>query len=361
MGYRPAMKNIQAKLINWYQINKRSLPWRSTKNPYHIWLSEIILQQTRVAQGLPYYEKFVQHFPTVQHLANAHEDEVLKLWQGLGYYSRARNLHASAKYVTYDLNGAFPDNYDDLLQLKGVGDYTASAISSFCYNEQKAVLDGNVFRFLARFFGVETPINSTAGKKEFSLLSKKLLNLKDPATHNQAIMEFGANQCKPKNPDCTICVFNDKCVALQLKKVDILPKKDKKIKIKNRYFNYIIPLIQGDKTVLQKRTQNGIWKNLYEFPLIESSACIDGKEASTGIKALNLFPQKNTLSKYNEKPIVHKLSHQHIYTTFWILETDQAIPNTILIADIKKYAVSTLLSNFMNEFKFFRSNANLTL
>lgn len=352
MGYRPAMKHIQQNLLQWYLQNKRELPWRETKNPYHIWLSEIILQQTRVAQGLPYYEKFVTHFPTVKDLADAHEDDVLKLWQGLGYYSRARNLHASAKYITEDLQGVFPDNYNDLLKLKGVGDYTASAISSFCYNEKKAVLDGNVFRFLARFFGVETPINSPTGKKEFALLSKKLLNLKDPATHNQAIMEFGANQCKPKSPDCSVCVFNNKCVALQQKKVQLLPFKDKKTKVSNRYFNYIVPIIQDDKTLLQKRTKNGIWKNLYEFPLIESTAIISSKEASVAVKNSNLFPQKNTLSKYNENPIVHKLSHQHIYTTFWILETEHLPPNAIAICNLKKYAVPTLISNFINDFKF---------
>lgn len=343
------MKDVQVKLLNWYAKNKREMPWRNTRNPYYIWLSEIILQQTRVAQGLPYYERFVSQYPNIQLLANASEEEVLKLWQGLGYYSRARNLHATAKYISNDLEGVFPNNYIDLLKLKGVGDYTASAISSFCFNENKAVLDGNVFRFLSRIYGIETPINSTSGKKEFGILSTQLLNHKDPATHNQAIMEFGANQCKPKSPDCTVCIFNDKCLALANNTVSILPKKDKKITIKNRYFNYIVPLSKGS-TILKQRTKNGIWKNLYEFPLYET------KGLSTKEELLQLIEKEGEYSisdftYYNLKPIVHKLSHQHIYTVFWILETDSILYNNkVPITDIKKLPVSTLISNFIDAF-----------
>ncbi len=354
------MKHLQVKLQDWYHIHKRDLPWRNTKNPYHIWLSEIILQQTRVTQGLPYYEKFTTVFPTVKHLADATEDDVLKLWQGLGYYSRARNLHATAKHITYTLNQVFPTTYNDLLQLKGVGDYTASAIASFCYQEPKAVLDGNVFRFLSRYFGVDTPINSPKGKKEFGIIAQKILNLKDPATHNQAIMEFGANQCKPKNPDCDICTFNGSCIALQQKKISDLPVKTNKIKIKKRYFNYIVPIIQGDKTMLQKRTQNGIWKNLHEFPLIESTSVIATKEVSEEVKNLNLFSEKNILSKYNDKPIIHKLSHQHLYTTFWILETDETLKKTINFSEIQHYAVPKLLANFIDEFVVLKDDKSVS-
>ena len=344
------MKDVQAKLINWYAQNKREMPWRNTKNPYYIWLSEIILQQTRVAQGLPYYEKFVSNYPTIELLANASEGDVLKLWQGLGYYSRARNLHASAKYISHELKGEFPNNYNDLLKLKGVGDYTASAISSFCFNENKAVLDGNVFRFLSRFYGVETAINSTAGKKEFGVLSDQLLNLKDPATHNQAIMEFGAIQCKPKGPDCSVCIFNDKCLALSKRIVDILPKKDKKTTIKNRYFNYVVPLINKDTTVLKQRIQKGIWKNLYEFPLYETTGLSSKEEV---LKLVKLDAEHHILdfTCYNLKPIIHKLSHQHIYTVFWILEVDSSTYNNeVAISDIERLPVSTLISNFIDVF-----------
>jgi len=344
------MKDLQVKLLDWYHIHKRDLPWRNTKNPYFIWLSEIILQQTQVVQGLPYYEQFITTFPTVEKLADATEDEVLKLWQGLGYYSRARNLHASAKYVASHCNGIFPDNYNDLLLLKGVGDYTASAIASFCYQEPKAVLDGNVFRFLSRFYGITTPINSPKGKKEFGNIAQKILNTKDPANHNQAIMEFGANQCKPKNPDCSNCIFNHKCVALQQQKVAELPVKKKKLKIKKRYFNYIIPLIKDCKTVLQKRHQKDIWENLYEFPLIESCSLINHQEVFDIITSQKMFKKIDSLSLFNTQPIVHKLSHQHIYTHFWILETTDTIPNSIYIETINKYAVPTLLANFINQF-----------
>ena len=215
-------------LINWYSIYKRDLPWRHTKSAYNIWLSEIILQQTQIKQGLPYYEAFVEHYPTIFDLAKANESEILKLWQGLGYYSRARNLHYTAKTIVETFNGEFPKSYQELLKLKGIGDYTASAIASICYNEATAVVDGNVYRVLARHFGVKTPINSTIGKKEFKALASQLINKKNPADYNQAIMEFGARQCKPKSPDCSSCPLNSSCVALQNNWVDTLPIKLKK-------------------------------------------------------------------------------------------------------------------------------------
>ncbi len=227
-------------LINWYLQNKRELPWRNTKNPYYIWLSEIILQQTRVAQGLPYYLNFITTFPTVKALANTSEEEVLKLWQGLGYYSRARNLHATAKHISAELNGIFPNNYADLLKLKGVGEYTAAAIASFSYNEDIAVVDGNVFRVLSRFFGVESDISDNKTRKEFQSLANSILPKGKASDFNQAIMEFGAIQCVPKSPNCSDCIFNTNCYALQKNKVGELPVKTKKIKIKNRFLNYII-------------------------------------------------------------------------------------------------------------------------
>src|SRR6056300_1490745 len=228
------------KLILWYLQNKRDLPWRKTKNPYHVWLSEIILQQTRVAQGLDYYLKFIDAFPTVNHLANADESTVLKLWQGLGYYSRARNLHFSAKYIVKELTGEFPKTYKEIVKLKGVGDYTASAIASMCFNEPTAVVDGNVYRVLSRYFGIDTPINSSKGVKEFKAMAQELIDRNNPAIFNQAIMEFGATQCKPKNPDCGNCPFQNSCVAFGYNHIDALPVKNKSARAKKKYFNFLV-------------------------------------------------------------------------------------------------------------------------
>ncbi|HEY4629161.1 MAG TPA: A/G-specific adenine glycosylase, partial [Flavobacterium sp.] len=254
--------NFSNVLIKWYLQNKRDLPWRNTTNPYPIWLSEIMLQQTRVAQGMPYFLSFTTAFPTVFDLAAANEEEVLKLWQGLGYYSRARNLHKTAQYIASDLAGIFPDNYSDLLKLKGVGEYTAAAIASFSYNEAVPVVDGNVFRVLSRYFDIETDIAQASAKKEFAALAFELMPKDNPATFNQAIMEFGALQCVPKSPNCGICVFNESCAALQKKKIDQLPIKSKKVKVRNRYFNYLVVADENDNTIIQKRTDKGIWHNL---------------------------------------------------------------------------------------------------
>lgn len=345
--------DFKNKLIRWYSIYRRELPWRETKNPYYIWLSEIILQQTQVKQGLPYYSAFIEKYPTVFDLANASEESVLKLWQGLGYYSRARNLHTTAKYIANDLNGVFPNNYKELIKLKGVGDYTASAIASIAFNEVEAVVDGNVYRVLARYFGIDTPINSTVGIKEFKKLASSLIDKKQPATYNQAIMEFGARQCKPKSPDCDVCPINDGCMALQKKLVDTLPVKLKKTKVTTKYFNYLI-CIDKDKNILfEKRTHKGIWQNLYQFPLIES-------EKSLGADEFHLLDLKHNFSEhtefdyslYNEVDKVHKLSHQHLYTKFWIIEIEQSLDNSVSINELKSYPAPVLISDFINEFNF---------
>ena len=346
------MQNFSKSLVSWYLKNKRDLPWRNTIDPYKIWLSEIMLQQTRVAQGLPYYLKFVDAFPEVKDLADAQEEEVLKLWQGLGYYSRARNLHATAKHVTYELNGVFPDNYTDLKKLKGIGDYTASAIASICYKEPKAVLDGNVFRVLARLYGVDMAINSTEGAKLFSKLSQKLIDKNNPDIHNQAIMDFGATHCTPKKPLCESCVFNAKCVALKNSQVAELPVKLKKLKIKKRYFNYIVPIINNESTLLNKRPEKGIWANLYEFPLVETSEGVELNTLKEEIKKIELYKAPFDLSQYNEKEIVHKLSHQHIYTKFWIAIIHEEVQEAIPVSEIEKYPVPVLIANFINEFSF---------
>ncbi len=227
-------------LIYWYLQNNRDLPWRKSKNPYFIWLSEIMLQQTRVAQGLAYYLKFTTTFPTVFDLAKADESTVLKMWQGLGYYSRARNLHFSAKQISNELNGIFPSTYEEIIKLKGIGDYTASAISSICFNEPTAVVDGNVYRVLSRYFGLNTPTNSTSGIKEFKTLAQTLIDISQPGTYNQALMDFGALHCKPQNPLCETCPFSDSCVAFEKKLTKELPVKEKKIKVRKRYFNFLV-------------------------------------------------------------------------------------------------------------------------
>lgn len=345
--------NFSKKLINWYTVNKRDLPWRNTTNPYYIWLSEIILQQTQVAQGTPYYHAFTRQFPTVFDLANANEEEVLKLWQGLGYYSRARNLHWSAKFIVNELDGVFPNTYKDILKLKGVGDYTASAIASICFNEVTAVVDGNVYRALSRIFGIETPINSTSGQKEFKALAQQLIDKKQPAIFNQAIMEFGARQCKPKNPDCSICPFKASCLALKENKIDVLPVKLKKTKVTNKYFNFVVIISKNEKTVLEQRKGSGIWQNLYQFPLIETEKPSTYNNIKSKIESLDVLEDVNfDIHLYNDTDIIHKLSHQHLHTKFWIVSVDESIENGIDISSIEDYPVPILIGNFIDKFYF---------
>lgn len=340
-------------LTLWYSINKRDLPWRQTSHPYYIWLSEIILQQTQVKQGLPYYEAFLREFPSVFDLAQAEEEEVLKLWQGLGYYSRARNLHATAKYVVNELQGVFPNNYKELLKLKGVGDYTASAIASICFNENAAVVDGNVYRVLSRYFGINTPINSSKGAKEFKLLAQELIDKKQPAEFNQAIMEFGAIQCKPKNPNCNVCPFKDSCVALQKDEVLDLPVKIKSAKAKKKYFNFLVFITEDQKTVIEKREGKGIWQNLYQFPLIETDKALEYNKFLTLVEDYSLVKDMPfELLLYNKDTVVHKLSHQHLHTKFWIIKTKKLLGDTILINEIENYAVPILIGNFIERFNF---------
>jgi A/G-specific adenine glycosylase len=335
-------------LTQWYLQNKRDLPWRKTVDPYKIWLSEIMLQQTRVAQGTPYFLSFVSAFPTVFDLAAANEEQVLKLWQGLGYYSRARNLHKTAQYVANELSGIFPYNYNDLLKLKGVGEYTAAAIASFSYNEAVPVVDGNVFRVLSRYFNIDTDIAAASAKKEFAALAFELMPKNNPALFNQAIMEFGALQCVPKSPNCGICIFNSSCAALQKKKVDQLPVKSKKLKVRNRFFNYLVVSDENENTIIQKRTAKGIWHNLYEFPLIETDAPEDFDFISTTIQ--DEFFENNSVTSIedcNEKSIIHKLSHQHLHIKFWKIKVDGTIENGIDAATLKTFPFPIVIFNFI--------------
>lgn len=337
-------------LIQWYLQNKRDLPWRNDTNPYTIWLSEIMLQQTRVAQGLPYFLRFNQAFPTVFDLANAHEEDVLKLWQGLGYYSRARNLHKTAKQIAFEFNGEFPKSYSELLKLKGIGEYTAAAIASFAYNENVPVVDGNVYRVLSRYFDVETDIASAGAKKEFTQLAAALMPIGKADIFNQAIMEFGALQCVPKNPDCDICIFNDSCLALQKKKVAQLPVKSKKLKVTNRYFNYLVFIDDIGNTHINKRTQKGIWHNLYEFPLLETIS----PEADETIIALiqNQAFVENEIQEiniYNEEVIKHKLSHQHLHIKFWKIKVSGSLLDGIDFASASKFPFPIVIFNFIEK------------
>ncbi|AQS94750.1 A/G-specific adenine glycosylase [Polaribacter sp. BM10] len=337
-------------LIYWYLQNNRELPWRKTKNPYFIWLSEIMLQQTRVAQGLSYYLKFTSSFPTVFDLANADESTVLKMWQGLGYYSRARNLHYSAKVIANELNGEFPSTYKEIIKLRGIGDYTASAIASICFNEPAAVVDGNVYRVLSRYYGINTPINSTKGIKEFKILAQSLIDTKQPGTFNQAIMDFGALHCKPQNPLCDSCPLADSCVAFEKKLTKELPIKEKKIKIKKRFFNFMVIKTQDNKTIIEERKSKGIWQGLYQFPLIESNKNLNKEDLIATDDFKNLFPDETTISLFNQKEIVHKLSHQHLYTQFWIVETYKHKNATTLWQNIQDFPVPILIANFLEAF-----------
>lgn len=336
----------------WYLENVRDLPWRKVKDPYMIWMSEIILQQTRVAQGMSYYLKFIDAFPTVFDLANAEEEVVLKLWQGLGYYSRARNLHFSAKYVVNELEGRFPATYKELLLLKGVGDYTASAVASICYNENTAVVDGNVYRVLSRYYGISTPINSTKGIKIFKELAQEILDISNPGQHNQAIMDFGATQCKPSNPDCHTCPFKDSCIAFEKNLIAELPVKEKKIKVKNRYFNFIVLKSRNGGTKIEKRVGKGIWENLYQFPLVETSSSIEVEEFIENVDFLKIASDFKSLKLYNTKDWVHKLSHQHLFVKFWVVTTDAIDQDFVSYRKIDDYPVPRIVHRFIEAYDF---------
>lgn len=315
--------NFTDNVVLWYNKNRRDLPWRNTTDPYIIWLSEIILQQTRVDQGMPYFYRFAEAYPTVAHFAAATEDEVLKLWQGLGYYSRGRNMLKTAQLVQQKFDGKFPTGYNDLISLKGIGEYTAAAISSFSVNQAKAVVDGNVSRVIARYIGISEPINSTKGKKLFQQLADELLNKQQPGLHNQAMMEFGALQCKPKSPDCSVCPVNQGCYAFKHNKVNELPVKLKTVKIRDRYFNYFL-IADNDNVLLNKRGDNDIWANMYDLPLIETDQLYPTEQ---------LFASEDIISTFGSVPKIisvsplqkHILTHQHIHARFYHIYLEQNI------------------------------------
>lgn len=332
--------NFSDELIKWYRINKRDLPWRNTKDPYLIWLSEIILQQTRVDQGMPYYFRFAEHFPDVKSFAEATEDQILHFWQGLGYYSRGRNMLKTARKVMEEHNGVFPSNYKQLIKLVGIGEYTAAAISSFAANEPKAVVDGNVYRLLSRFFGIDTPINTTLGKKQFQDLADSLLNRNNAGENNQAIIEFGALQCKPKNPACDNCPLNTSCYAFQHNSVATLPVKNKTLKVKERHFYYFV-VIQDDKILVKRRDESDIWAGLHDFPMIESSIPMDFLQLSQTAEYSQLIP-KHAKANMVSAPIKHILTHQKLFGTFIEvsdINTDFSKNNNWFWVDVKQLAI----------------------
>lgn len=308
-----AARYFSKKIVKWYQANLRQLPWRQTTDPYRIWLSEVILQQTRVAQGLPYYLRFVETFPTIRSLASAPEQKVLRLWQGLGYYSRARNLHKCAKIVSAEHDGKFPRSSKELQKLPGIGSYTAAAIASLAFGERIAVVDGNVFRVLSRVFAVDTPINSPAGQKTFTELANSLLADARPDLFNQAMMEFGATWCTPRNPKCDECPFKDECLALQAGIVDRLPVKTAAAPPRRRYFAYLV-VERNNSLLMKQRTQKDIWRGLYDFALIEKSRPFKADKLATDEKYHHWFTEAQTVSI--SRPYRHILSHQEIHCTF---------------------------------------------
>lgn len=307
---------IRENLKEWYRINKRDLPWRHTRDPYFIWVSEVVLQQTRVVQGVNYYERFITRFPDVQSLAQAEEEEVLKLWQGLGYYSRARNMHKAAQIIVYKHNTIFPKTHKELLALPGIGDYTAAAIASFAYNLPYAVVDGNVFRVLSRLYADATPIDTTFGKKHFSALADQLLDKQNPALHNQAMMELGALQCTPASPDCENCPLQTQCKAYKSNMVEQLPVKEKRVAVRRRYFNYFY-VESGEHVFIRKRTAKDVWKNLYELPLIETEKETELSELMLSSDFATIFGKAEIDIKPNYHSQKHVLTHQRIFARLY--------------------------------------------
>ncbi len=344
--------HVQQKLINWYHAVKRDLPWRHTTDAYTIWLSEIILQQTRVEQGLPYFQRFLEKYPTVTDFAAAPEDDILKLWQGLGYYSRGRNMLKTAKQVQEHYNVVFPTSYEQLIKLKGIGEYTAAAIASFSANEARAVLDGNVYRVLSRYLGISEPIDSTTGKKIFRQAADDFLNRSDPAAHNQAMMELGATVCKPKNPACATCPIHEGCYAFLRNAAGTLPVKAKKVKIKERFFNYFLIEDEG-RILMNKRGENDIWANMYDLPMIETTARLTVDELIALPETAEMFGEKLIITKILQ-PVKHILTHQHLYVRFVVLKQKPILmnPNWVFIEveNLKRIALPKVVFIFLDNF-----------
>ena len=342
---------FSSRILHWYYKNQRNLPWRASNEAYKVWISEIILQQTRVAQGINYYTNFIATFPSIKDLAEAEEQEVLKVWQGLGYYSRARNIHFTAKHIHFNLNDTFPKNYKELLKLKGVGPYTAAAISSICYKEKQAAVDGNVYRVLARVFEISTAINSSKGIKEFQLLADSLICNEEPGDYNQGLMELGATVCTPKNTDCQNCPLQTICIGFNNNRLDQLPIKDKKTKIRNRYLNYYC-IEYKNQIILNKRERKGIWQNLYDFPLEEADKQND-QLSEPDSYYLNKLIGSTKFNVIKNNSYKHKLSHQHLHINIQHVKTDyldeKNKPFLVRIDKLSKYPVPKPIEAFLEE------------
>ncbi len=345
------MTNFEQLLYEWYHLNGRDLPWRRTTDPYQIWISEVILQQTQVAQGLDYYHRFLARFPNVHALANSSEDEVLKAWQGLGYYSRARNAHAAAKIIVNEYDGVFPADYKLIRALPGIGDYTAAAIASFCFQLPYAVVDGNVFRFFSRLFALDTPIDTGAGKKLFFAKANELLDRKQPHLFNQAVMEFGNHVCTPNNPQCVECPFQNHCQAYSLGRVLALPVKAKRMERKKRFLHYFIFELPDRTTVVERRNHRDIWHGLYQFPLMEVDRPVD--ESLVYGHLTQLYPG-NVLRGHKIGERKHLLTHQELLVTFWRFSADELNCRhgqlLVSVDDLHKYAFPQLIVAFLDGF-----------
>lgn len=350
----PIPTDFSQKLIAWYHRHYRDLPWRRTRDPYKIWLSEIILQQTRVIQGMPYYFNFVEKYPTVQDLADADEQEVLRLWQGLGYYARARNMHHTARQVTSEFGGVFPDRYDQLIKLKGVGEYTAAAIASFAFDEAVPAVDGNVYRVLARIFGIKTDIMSSSAKRTFTDFARQLIPADDAANFNQAMIEFGAIQCQPVAPDCLLCPFNDICYAFAHGAQASLPVKTKKAKARHRYLNYIV-LEKDGALAMRQRIGKDVWKGLFDFILVETTQEAESPDDLAAEDRFVSWAQAGRLS-LPQKTYVHLLTHQRLHVKFWRIalaaDTKVELPEGYAFrsdAEVEDLPKPILINNFIKE------------
>lgn len=348
-----AGKDFTHGIMKWNKTNRRKMPWKGEKDPYKIWLSEIILQQTRVEQGWPYYEKFVNTYPTVMDLSDAPENEVFRLWQGLGYYTRCRNMLTAAKKIRTDYGGNFPCHYDEILQLPGVGEYTASAIASFAFQLPHAVVDGNVQRVLARYFGLKEPVNNTVGKKKFSLLANDLLDKKNPGTFNQAIMDFGATVCTPQQPHCKVCPLTKNCYALQHQVISKLPVKIPKAKSRERYFYYLVSRYHNTFYIRQ-RNEKDIWKNLYEFPLYEGKT-LQKAFSLAEMSLAKTFPEENLcISRKESKIYRQQLTHQRITAIFiqiTLKKPLEEIPGYLIVSqsDLNKFAFPRTIIRYLQD------------
>jgi len=344
--------NFSDELVHWYHKNKRDLPWRNTTDAYVIWLSEIILQQTRVEQGLPYFYRFIEKYPDVTSFAAADEDDILKRWQGLGYYSRGRNMLKTARLVQEMYNGKFPDSYDELLKLKGIGEYTAAAIASFAANEARAVVDGNVYRVIARYFGIAEPINSTTGKKTFQAIANDLLDKHHPGLHNQAMMEFGAMLCKPKNPACGVCPVREGCYAFLNNATTSLPVKLNTLKIRERFFNYFL-VTDGQTILMNKRDETDIWANMYDLPLIETPLMMPSAELLNLPSVKEFFGEDIKVAEVSEVK-KHVLTHQRLYVRLIKLENKPVKLNDTWfftpIENLRKLALPKIIFIFIEKF-----------